>query len=83
MPNRRAEVAIRQRDLLPLGKLYRLVGGVRVIRGQALVAKSAIPVSYRVRREEAVRWRAYDLDVEGISLVRNYRSQFDSIIRRT
>jgi phospholipid transport system substrate-binding protein len=25
----------------------------------------------------------YDLDVEGISLVRNYRSQFDSVIRRT
>ena len=25
----------------------------------------------------------YDLDVERISLVRNYRSQFDSIIRRT
>jgi len=44
---------------------------------------TAIPVSYRVRREEAGRWRAYDLDVEGISLVRNYRSQFDSIIRRT
>jgi phospholipid transport system substrate-binding protein len=40
-------------------------------------------VSYRARREEAGRWRVYDLDVERISLVRNYRAQFDSIIRRT
>ena len=43
---------------------------------------TAIPVSYRARRD-AGRWRVYDLDVEGISLVRNYRSQFDSVIRRT
>jgi phospholipid transport system substrate-binding protein len=39
-------------------------------------------VSYRAR-QDAGRWRVYDLDVEGISLVRNYRSQFDSVIRRT
>jgi len=45
---------------------------------------TAIPVSYRgAARDEAGRWRVYDLDVERISLVRNYRSQFDSIIRRT
>ena len=44
---------------------------------------TAILVSYRARREEAGRWRVYDLDVERISLIRNYRSQFDSIIRRT
>jgi phospholipid transport system substrate-binding protein len=43
---------------------------------------TAIPVSCRARRD-AGRWRVYDLDVEGISLVRNYRSQFDSVIRRT
>ena len=43
---------------------------------------TAIPVSYRARLD-AGRWRVYDLDVEGISLVRNYRSQFDSVIRRT
>ncbi len=44
---------------------------------------TAIPVSYRGRRDEAGRWRVYDLDVERISLVRNYRSQFATIIRRT
>ena len=44
---------------------------------------TAILVSYRARLEGAGRWRVYDLDVERISLIRNYRSQFDSIIRRT
>jgi phospholipid transport system substrate-binding protein len=44
---------------------------------------TAIPVSYRARQEEGGRWRVYDLDVERVSLVRNYRAQFDSIIRRT
>jgi phospholipid transport system substrate-binding protein len=44
---------------------------------------SVISVIYRARRLDAGRWRVYDLDVEGVSLVHNYRSQFDSIIRRT
>ncbi len=59
-------------------------GDEAVVRTRVVTRNGmAIPVSYRARREEAGRWRVYDLDVEGISLVRNYRSQFDSIIRRT
>lgn len=27
------------------------------------------------------RWHAYDIVVDGVSLVRNYRSQFEAIIR--
>jgi len=27
------------------------------------------------------RWHAYDIVVDGVSLVKNYRSQFDKIIR--
>src|SRR5262245_54182801 len=44
---------------------------------------SVIPVTYRARRDGAGHWRVYDLDVERVSLIRNYRAQFDSIIRRT
>jgi phospholipid transport system substrate-binding protein len=44
---------------------------------------SVISVIYRARRDDAGRWRVYDLDVERVSLIRNYRAQFDSIIRRT
>ena len=40
-----------------------------------------IPVSYRLRvRDE--RWRAYDVTVEGVSIVSNYRSTFNSIVRK-
>jgi phospholipid transport system substrate-binding protein len=61
-----------------------LQGDEAVVRTRVVTSNgTAIPVSYRARREEVGRWRVYDLDVERISLVRNYRSQFDSIIRRT
>jgi phospholipid transport system substrate-binding protein len=39
-----------------------------------------IPIDYRlIRRDD--RWLAYDVLVEGISLVSNYRTQFDRIMR--
>lgn len=41
-----------------------------------------VPVDYRMFRN-GERWRAYDVHIEGVSLVANYRSQFNSIIGRT
>src|SRR5262245_56078971 len=41
-----------------------------------------IPVDYRMSLK-ADRWRAYDVNIEGISLVANYRGQFNSIITRS
>lgn len=41
-----------------------------------------IPVNYRARLA-GQRWKVYDLDVDGISLLDNYRKQFASIIRRS
>ena len=40
-----------------------------------------IPVDYRMLRR-GDRWRAYDVVIEGVSLVANYRAQFDKIIQR-
>jgi len=39
-----------------------------------------IPVDYRMHRR-GDRWLVYDVVIEGISLVSNYRSQFNTIIR--
>ena len=39
-------------------------------------------VSYKLLRTEG-DWRIYDLVVENVSLVNNYRSQFNRIIRKT
>jgi phospholipid transport system substrate-binding protein len=40
-----------------------------------------IPVDYRMFVKES-RWRAYDVNIEGVSLVANYRTQFNTVIQR-
>lgn len=39
------------------------------------------PVEYKLQNE-AGKWQVYDVVIEGVSLVRNYRTQFESIIAR-
>ena len=41
-----------------------------------------VPIDYRMH-QRAERWLVYDVVVEGVSLVGNYRNQFNSIIRTT
>lgn len=41
----------------------------------------AIPVSYRLRDNDG-QWQIYDVTVEGVSLVNNYRGSFGSTISR-
>lgn len=41
-----------------------------------------IPVDYRMRRA-GDRWLVYDVAIEGVSLVANYRAQFNRIIQRS
>ena len=47
-----------------------------------LITKSQtqIPIDYRMQRE-GDRWRVYDVLIEGVSLVGNYRTQFNKIIQ--
>ena len=40
------------------------------------------PVEYRLEKA-ADRWRVYDVVIEGVSLVKNYRTQFDEIIAKS
>lgn len=44
--------------------------------------KLEIPVDYRVIRHND-QWKVYDVVIDGISLVSNYRSQFNSIIQKS
>jgi phospholipid transport system substrate-binding protein len=48
-----------------------------------LITKSntEIPIDYRMQKE-GDRWRAYDVLIEGVSLVSNYRTQFNKIIQQ-
>jgi len=40
-----------------------------------------IPVDYTLLRQGDA-WRVFDVTIEGVSLVQNYRSQFDGVVRR-
>jgi phospholipid transport system substrate-binding protein len=50
------------------------------VRTELRSSKVAIPMDYRLHMRDGT-WHAYDLIVDGVSLVKNYRSQFEKIIR--
>lgn len=41
-----------------------------------------VPVAYQMMQRGGA-WKIYDVDVEGISLIKNYRAQFNAIIQRS
>jgi phospholipid transport system substrate-binding protein len=41
------------------------------------------PVEYRLQKSSAGAWQVYDAVIEGVSLVKNYRTQFDEILTRS
>jgi len=44
-------------------------------------AKIEHPIEYRMERSPAGDdWKIYDVVIEGVSLVKNYRDQFDAVI---
>ncbi|MBW2094009.1 MAG: ABC transporter substrate-binding protein [Deltaproteobacteria bacterium] len=66
-----------------------LYQGERVEGNYALVKvdimtkqETKIPVLYRLKKKQK-GWLVYDLSIEGVSLINNYRTQFNSIIMRS
>jgi len=56
-------------------------GEYAVVRGKVITKQRAeVPVEARMHRRDS-RWLIYDIVIESVSLVGNYRSQFDRIIR--
>ena len=50
------------------------------VRTKVLTGKTEIPLDYRLLNK-GVEWRVYDVVVDGVSLVSNYRGQFAKILR--
>ena len=50
------------------------------VRTKVLTGKTEIPLDYRLINK-ANDWRVYDVVVDGVSLVNNYRGQFTKIIK--
>jgi phospholipid transport system substrate-binding protein len=58
-------------------------GDLAVVKTRIVTKQGTeIPVDYRMFRQ-GQRWRAYDVNIEGVSLVANYRAQFNTIIGRS
>jgi phospholipid transport system substrate-binding protein len=58
----------------------RLEGDYAEVRTKATSGKAEIPMDYRLLSKGG-DWRVYDVVVDGVSLVSNYRGQFAKIIR--
>jgi phospholipid transport system substrate-binding protein len=59
----------------------RLDGDYAVVKTQIIDKKGlSIPVDYRILRKKD-KWEVYDIIIEGVSLVNNYRTQFTQIMR--
>jgi phospholipid transport system substrate-binding protein len=66
-----------------VGYLSERIEGTYVeVRTELRSDKTTIPMDYRLFLQED-RWHAYDIVVDGVSLVKNYRSQFQKIIRES
>jgi phospholipid transport system substrate-binding protein len=66
----------------------KIIYGEHEVRGRKAVVESKIirsgietPLVYRLKNDSG-SWRVYDVLIEGVSLVSNYRSQFADIIER-
>ena len=58
----------------------RMEGNYSIVKVKIYTSKNVeIPVSYRLRKH-GTHWLIYDVSIEGISLVNNYRSQFNNIL---
>ncbi|MGH7165837.1 MAG: MlaC/ttg2D family ABC transporter substrate-binding protein, partial [Nitrospiraceae bacterium] len=60
----------------------RLAEGYAEVRTRIVSGKTEIPLDYRLL-QIAGDWRVYDVVVDGVSLVNNYRGQFTKIIRES
>ena len=56
-------------------------GEYALVRTEVIRPSSTIAVDYKLIQENG-EWRVYDFVIEGVSMIRNYRSQFTKIIRK-
>ncbi|OPZ19129.1 MAG: putative phospholipid-binding protein MlaC precursor [candidate division BRC1 bacterium ADurb.BinA364] len=56
-----------------------IAAGRAVIQSKVVVSSGDIPIDYSLY-QSGETWRVYDMKIEGVSLVKNYRSQFREIL---
>lgn len=56
-------------------------GNNAVVYSEIIKNQQEIPIDYRLQNNNG-NWLIYDISIEGVSLVQNYRQQFDQILNR-
>ena len=51
------------------------------VQTKVLASSGDIPIFYRMIRKDD-KWKVYDVIIEGVSLIKNYRSQFNDILNK-
>jgi phospholipid transport system substrate-binding protein len=51
------------------------------VQSKVITASAEIPINYRMFKR-GDDWKVYDMVIEGISLIQNYRTQFRSILAK-
>jgi phospholipid transport system substrate-binding protein len=62
------------------GKTTTLSDDITEVQSNVVTASKTIPISYRMISRDG-GWKVFDVVVEGISLVQNYRNQFREILK--
>jgi phospholipid transport system substrate-binding protein len=56
-----------------------VTGDKAEVKSRIVTSDKEIPIDYRLIKKDE-KWKVYDVVIEGVSLVSNYRSQFNSIL---
>lgn len=60
----------------------RIDGDTALVRSKIITTRNLeVPIDYRMMKKEN-KWVVYDVVIEGVSLINNYRTQFNKIIRQ-
>jgi phospholipid transport system substrate-binding protein len=62
------------------GKTAQLSDNITEVQSEIVTASKSIPISYRMILKEG-NWKVFDVVIEGVSLVQNYRTQFREILK--
>ncbi len=62
------------------GKTTKLSDDITEVQSEVVTASKTIPIYYRMISEGG-NWKVFDVLIEGVSLVQNYRNQFREILK--
>ena len=62
------------------GKTTQLSDNITEVQSEIVTASRSVPISYRMILKDN-HWKVFDVVIEGVSLVQNYRTQFREILK--